>query len=413
MKKYLPITIISVLFFIFGAITWVNGTLISYLQVACELSNFQALFVTFAFYISYTLTAMPSAMVLQRTGFKKGMTIGLLTMAVGSLIFIPAASYRQYLLFLIGLFVMGTGLSLLQTATNPYVTILGPKETAAKRISIMGICNKLAGCIAPIVLAHFLLGNSNDFVANVDSLSEAERATALDALAARVIVPYIFVTVALAILGVALMFTPLPEIDSEEESAEELENIKGKTSILQFPHLILGTIALFFYVGVEVIAADTIIKYGQSLDIEMAKAKMFTSLTLSAMIVGYVLGIALMPRYLSQRTALIISACLGIVFTIMALLTNGIYSIACVAMLGFANAMIWPTIWPLSILGLGRFIKQGSALLIMAIAGGAILPLIWGKVADIASTQIAYSIMIPAYLVILYFALSGYKKKSW
>jgi len=413
LKNHLPITIISVLFFVFGAITWVNGTLITYLQVACELTNFQALLVTFAFYISYTLTALPSAFVLQKIGFKKGMSVGLFVMAMGCFLFIPAALKRQYILFLSGLFVVGTGLSLLQTATNPYVTILGPKETAAKRISIMGICNKLAGCIAPIVLSQFLLSNGTDFFKEIESLNEVDKVIALDALAARVIDPYVCVSIALAVLGTVLLFVPLPEVELENDDDCLEKGLDERKSILHYPHLILGAIALFFYVGVEVIAADTIIKYGVSLDIDMSISKNFTSLTLGTMILGYVLGILLMPKYISQQRVLVISAVIGLVFSVLTLVLDGFCSIASVAFLGLANAMIWPTIWPLSICGLGKFIKQGSALLIMSIAGGAVLPLVWGNIADVASPQVAYSVLIPSYLFILYFSLRGYNKKSW
>lgn len=408
----ISITIIGILFFIFGFVTWLNGILIPYLQIACELTTFQALYVAFAFYISYTVMALPSSWVLKKTGFKNGMMVGLLVMAVGTLLFIPAAMTRTYAIFLIGLFIMGTGLAVLQTASNPYITIIGPIESAAKRISIMGICNKLAGAIAPLILAYFILNDGDAFVESLKTMDETARTAALDGLAERVIAPYVVMTIILVVLGFMIRYSPLPEIEDEPEENID-ETVSSKKNIFQFPHLILGVIALFLYVGAEVIAGDTIIRYGISLGIPISSAKAFTSYTLAAMMVGYVLGIMFIPKIISQRTALIISALLGIVFSIAAIYTSPMVSVSLIALLGFANALVWPAIWPLALHNLGRFIKTGSALLIMAIAGGAILPLAWGKLADIYSSQLAYWVLIPCYLFILYFATKGYKLKSW
>jgi len=408
----IPIAIVGVLFFIFGFVTWLNGILIPYLKIACELNNFQALFVAFAFYISYFVMALPSSWLLKQTGFKNGMMVGLWVMSVGTLIFIPAAMSRTYGLFLTGLFVMGTGLSILQTASNPYVTILGPRESAARRISILGICNKLAGAIAPVILAYYILNDGDAFVENLKSLDETAKVIALDGLARRVIGPYSVMAVVLFLLGIGIRFSPLPDIDTESEE-EKVNNIAlRKTNIFAFPHLILGVIALFLYVGAEVIAGDTIIRYGISIGIEIARAKVFTSYTLISMVVGYILGIILIPKYISQRQALQYSGILGVIFTICAVFTSGLTSVFFIAILGFANALVWPAIWPLAIHNLGSFIKTGSALLIMAIAGGALLPLAWGKLSDYFGSQQAYWILIPSYLIIIYYSIWGYKLKN-
>jgi len=412
-KTYiLSITIIGILFFIFGFVTWLNGILIPYLQIACELTNFQALFVAFAFYISYTVMALPSSWVLKKTGFKNGMMVGLLVMAVGTLIFVPAASTRIYGIFLLGLFVMGTGLAILQTASNPYITIIGPRESAAKRISIMGICNKVAGAIAPIVLAWFILSDGDAFVETLKTLDETAKAVALDELASRVITPYVVMTIVLVLLGLMIRFSPLPEIDDEQDEVPE-EGAVVKTTIFQFPNLVLGVAALFLYVGAEVVAGDTIIRYGNSLGIPLEEAKYFTSFTMISMLVGYILGILLIPKVISQQKALQISAILGVVFSVIILFSPATISVLFVALLGLANALVWPAIWPLALEGLGKFTKTGSALLIMAIAGGALLPLVWGKFSDIASTQWAYWILIPCYLFIFGYALSWHKMRSW
>ncbi len=430
----ISITIIGIFFFIFGFVTWLNGILIPYLKIACEITNFQSLFVAFAFYISYTVMALPSSWILKKTGFKNGMMVGLMVMAMGSLTFIPAAMMRTYGIFLLGLFIMGTGLAILQTASNPYITIIGPRETAAKRISIMGICNKLAGAIAPLVLAYFIFSDGDAFIKGLEAMDEAARSAALDSLARRVIGPYAVMTIVLFLLGLLIRFAPLPEVESEEESEEELAAIAGKTNIFQFPHLILGVIALFFYVGIEVIAGDTIIRYGMALNLPIESAKYFTSLVLVAMVLGYIIGIALIPRFIKQRNLLVLSAISGLLFTVLAITIPATavirfpfmdlmtfqtvdlvlpYTVLFIALLGISNAIVWPAVWPLAINGLGRFIKTGSALLIMGIAGGALLPLLWGYLSDTVGAQNAYWIAVPCYLVILYFAVHGYKVRSW
>jgi glucose/galactose transporter len=411
-KYILSISIIGLLFFIFGFVTWLNGILIPYLKIACELTNFQALFVAFAFYISYTIMALPSSWVLKKTGFKNGMMVGLLVMAIGTLIFIPAAQTRIYVIFLVGLFIQGTGLAILQTASNPYITIIGPYESAAKRISIMGICNKVAGALAPLILAYFILNDGDEFVASLEGLGHTARLLALDQLAARVIFPYVIMTIVLVVLGLMIRFSPLPEIEHEQDEIQDASST-SKKNIFQFPNLVLGVMALFLYVGAEVIAGDTIIRYGISLDIPISTAKLFTSFTLVSMVVGYILGILLIPKIISQQKALEISAVLGVLFTIAAIYSPPMLSVTFVALLGLANALVWPAIWPLAIHGLGKFLKTGSAMLIMAIAGGAILPLIWGGLSDMFNTQLAYWILIPCYIFIFLFAFKWHKKTAW
>jgi MFS transporter, FHS family, L-fucose permease len=431
-KDYIfSITIIGLFFFIFGFVTWLNGILIPFLRTACELNDFEIYFVTFAFYVSYLVMALPSSAVLKKTGFKTGMSLGLWVMAAGALIFIPAAMTRTFGLFLLGLFVEGTGMALLQTASNPYITIIGPPESAAKRMSIMGIANKFAGAIAPIILASIILKDSKVLE---DKLAQAAdqvtRTGLLDELAGRVIMPYLVMAVVLVLLGMLLRFAHLPEVDTDAEDETSSESYSKKTSVWQFPHLILGVVALFFYVGVEVIAGDSIIRYGQSIGIAMESAKFYTSLTLFGMILGYSSGIIFIPRYISQVTALKLCTIFGVLFSLGAILTPAhlIFTIPFidimtlkpielvlpvtvlfVALLGLANSLVWPAMWPLTLNGLGRFTKTGSALMVMAIAGGALLPLLYGKLAVTFSTQSAYWLCVPAYLVIMYYAFIGHK----
>ena len=403
------IVIIGALFFIFGFVTWLNSVLIPYLRIACELSNFEAYLVTFAFYISYLVMAIPSAWVLKRTGFKKGMSAGLLVMGVGALLFVPAALTRTYGLFLLGLFVQGTGLAVLQTAANPYITILGPRASAARRISIMGICNKVAGALAPIALGAVALKDADALVQRLRTLAPAAKAAELDALAARVVTPYLLMLGVLLLLAVLIYFSSLPEIDTDHEDEAVAAANTGKSSIFHFPHLLLGALAMFFYVGVEVIAGDTIISYGTSQGIALNTAKFFASCTLFAMMLGYGIGILTIPRLLSQERALQLSAVAGVLFALGALGTHGFTSVAFIFLLGLANSLIFPAIWPLAIEGLGRFTKLGSSLLIMAIAGGAVLPPLYGLLADHFTAQHAYWLVVPCYLFILYYGTAGHK----
>src|SRR3954469_19502510 len=305
--------IIGALFFVFGFVTWVNSTLIPYLQIACELKTSEAVLVTFAFYISYAVMAFPSSWVLRKTGFKKGMMLGLIVMAAGALIFVPAAHARIFGLFLVGLFVIGIGLALLQTASNPYITILGPIESAAKRISIMGVCNKTAGAIAPLIMGAIMLKNADSFVQRLTTLDAAQKAAELDQLASRVIMPYIIIAIVLVALALFVYFSHLPEVKAEgEDDTADSTSALNRGSIFHYPYLWLGFISLFLYVGVEVMAGDIIQVYGNHIGISLDVAKHFTTYTMIGMLIGYITGIITIPKYVSQSTALRVSAILGV-----------------------------------------------------------------------------------------------------
>jgi len=413
-----PIVIIGVLFFVFGFVTWLGSVLIPYLHIACQLNTFSSYLVAFAFYISYAVMAVPAAAVLRRTGYKKGMALGLLIMAAGATVFIPAALTRSYLLFLFGLFIQGTGLAILQTAANPYVTILGPLESAARRISIMGVCNGIAGVIAPLIIGSIALKDADAIRGKVAHLPAAEKTALLDTLAHRVIGPYAIIAAVIVLLAAWVFFSGLPELDTDP-TAEMGDNsvaatktdaaTKQRTSIFQYPHLLFGVLTLFLYVGVEVIAVDTIINYGASQGIRLSTASNFSSFTLSGMLLGYLIGILLIPKYLSQTLALKISAGLGLVFVLAALSTSGLASVIFIAFLGLANSLCWPSIWPLAINGLGKFTAIGSSLLIVAIGGGALLPLLYGWLAEVSTPQHAYWVVIPSYLSIAWYAIAGHK----
>jgi FHS family L-fucose permease-like MFS transporter len=405
-----PMIIIGALFFVFGFLTWLNGTLIPYLKIACQLkSDLQSFLVTTAFFIAYTIMAIPSSYVLRKTGYKKGMALGLLIMAVGAILFVPAANAREFNLFLLGLFIIGTGLTILQIASNPYVSIIGPHESAAMRISIMGICNKVAGILAGIIFGYIALKDADLLEQKLKTMDLAGKEVILNDLAGRVVVPYMIIAGCLVLLAIAIMFSSLPDIQDEATEQGSTVKTNDKTSAFQYPHLVLGVIALFLYVGVETLAGDTIISYGKSIGIELNEARFFTQWTLGGMLIGYIIGIAAIPKYLSQTTALKICAVLGVVFTLLAVVTSGKISVMFIALLGLANSLMWPAIFPLAIHGLGKFTKIGSAYLIMAISGAAVFPLLYGKLSQVLNTREAYLIIIPSYLFILYFATKGYK----
>lgn len=419
----ISILIIGVLFFIFGFVSWVNSILIPYFKIACELSNFRSYLVTFAFYISYFVMSVPSSYLLKSVGFKKGMMIGFWVMAVGAFIFVPAALSRTYEIFLFGLFTLGTGLAILQTAANPYITVLGPKERAAQRISIMGICNKGAGILAPLIFAAVILRVGDTELFNqLSTMGEAEKNAALDELIRRVIVPYSIVGVVLLGLGLMVRFSPLPEIDTEHESSDVAIANSGKTSIFQFPHLILGAFAIFVHVGTQVIAIDTIIGYANYMHIDLMEAKVFPSYTLFVTICGYVIGISLIPKFISQVNMFRICTFLGVIFTLLIIFTNGSVnflghstdiSIWFVVLLGLANSLVWAGIWPLALDGLGRFTKLGASIMIMGLCGNAIMPLFYGYFADLYDVRIAYWVLFPCYLYLVFYAVYGHRIRKW
>ncbi|MDF2157953.1 sugar MFS transporter [Algoriphagus sp. CAU 1675] len=420
---WISIGIIGTLFFIFGFVSWVNAILIPYFKIAFELSNFDSYLVAFAFYISYLVMSVPSSYLLKSVGFKKGMMVGFFAMSLGAFIFVPAAMGKTYEVFLIGLFTLGTGLAILQTAANPYVTVLGPKERAAQRISIMGIFNKGAGILAPIIFAAVVLRVGDTELFNeLATMSEAAKNEALTELIQRVIVPYSVVGAVLLMLGIFVRFSPLPEIDTDHESAELAEANSGKNSIFQFPHLILGALAIFLHVGTQVIAIDTVIGYANSFGIGLMEAKIFPSFTLAFTILGYLVGISLIPKFISQVNILRICTILGTVFTLLIIFVSGEVtlfgitsdaSIWFVVLLGLANSLVWAGIWPLALDGLGRFTKLGASIMIMGLCGNAIMPLAYGYVADILNVRFAYWVLFPCYLYLVFYAIHGFKIRRW
>ena len=426
-QYFISLTILAGMFFIFGFVSWVNSILIPYFRIACELTHFESYFVAFAFYIAYFVMAIPSGILLKKVGFKRGSMYGFMLTALGAFLFVPAALVRQFEIFLIGLFSIGTGLAILQTAANPYVTIIGPIESAARRISIMGICNKFAGIISPLIFAALILkADDSELFSLIESgtLDAITKSAMLDELIQRVIVPYAILGGLLVLAGIGIRYSILPEINTDEQNAtDEKENgHNSKKSIFDFPYLILGALAIFFHVGTQVIAIDTIINYANSMGIDLLEAKVFPSYTLACTMIGYILGILIIPKYVSQTKALIICTVLGLLlsfgvvfadFNVTLFGHQANISIFLLCALGFPNALIYAGIWPLSIHGLGKFTKTGSSLLIMGLCGNAILPLIYGYFAEVYDLRIGYWILIPCFLYLIFFATKGHKINSW
>ena len=424
-SSLLPVSIIATLFFVFGFITWLNGALVPFLQLLCELTETQAILIASTFYFAYVVMALPMASLIERVGYKSAMSIGLVIIGVGCLGYIPAANTQAFSLFLASQFVLGSGLTLLQAASNPYVVKVGPEETAAVRIAFMGILNKFAGVCAPLLFSAWVLGGFAGINAqSMATMSEAERWATQQNMADGLLFPYLGMALVLMALAAGLRQLPLPELTLPKAATPQA----SKDSIWRYPHLLCGVIALFCYVGVEVIAGDTIGLMGSKLGV--ANPSSLTSLTMASMVCGYLVGLLAIPRWVSQARALAVSALLGLALTLAivllpaqafdiaqymygwtgaSLLPN---SIVLIALLGFANAMVWPTVWPLALADLQHFTAKGSAMLIMAIAGGAVLPLLYAVVAETVGGQHAYAVMLPCYLFILFYALVGHRLRS-
>jgi glucose/galactose transporter len=441
----IPMAILTLLFFILGFVTWLNGPLIPFFEIACDLSGSQAYFVAFAFYIAYFVMAIPSSWIIEKIGYKNGISLGLIVIAVGAFLFYPAAETRTFLMFLLALFIMGTGLAILQTAANPYVVVIGPQESAAARISVLGIANKLAGFIAPLVLTALVLSNMQDYTADkIAALDSVAKSAALDTLALQLQTPYIYMGVVILILALLVKFSPLPEIDLDEgENVEHMSIFKQILNAFQFPQLVLGVITLMLYLSAEVLAGDSIGGFGKQLGVYGEDGNFYlklTSFTMTAMVVGYILGITLIPKYVSQVQALKASGILGFILVLLIVTISpsitiqlpGIPAlplvIILVALMGLSNALCWPAIWPMALQNLGGYTKIGGAILIMAIIGGAIFPLLYGLLAESinasnaatpalttvkSGNQIAYVILLPTYLMIIFYAFEGHKYKSW
>lgn len=412
---FLPMAICCLLFFILGFFTWANGALIPFVKLAFSLtSDLQAFFVLFASYIAYFFLALPSSWIIKKTGFENGLIVSLILLGVGALVFIPAAHYGSYNLFLLGIFIQGSAMALMQTAVNPYLSIIGPIDSAAQRIAIAGVFNKGAGIIVPFILGGILLKGSAEISEKIQNLPPGpEHDELLGTLLSRVDTLYIILAVVVCLFALVIKLVKMPPVDVDKEDDTALTGTNdSKKSIFDFPHLFLGSLAIFATVAVEVMAGDIIGTYGHQLSLPEFFVKYGTAFTLSCMLLGYFIGIIAIPKYVSQQYALRICTFAGIALTVFSVCTTGLTSYIALALLGVANALLWPAIFPLGIKGLGKFTKTGSAILVMGIAGGAIWPLLYGFLKDTVGMnfQTAFLVaMVPPYLYILYFATWGHK----
>lgn len=382
-------------FFFIGFGLAINAYLIPFLQGAFQLSSAQSYLVLAASYAAFVLFGYPSGMLIRRYGYKKSMVGSFFLFAAGFALFIPSATAQSFGLFLLASLVSGMGNTLLQAAVNPYVTILGNPESAAKRICIMGVFNKTAWALAPIFLSLFL-----DL-----------QAIRLDQMP----LPFGIIVGIFVLLGLATLFLPLPEIEApstEEVAREEGVELQKRTSAFQFPHLLLGVLALFLGTGVESIALATMVDFAKQ--VGLPRPETYVSYTVFFMCIGYVAGVVLIPRYVSQRSMLRCFTLLGSLSVVLVLLSPERIAFWFVALLGLANSILWPGIWPLALHGLGKFTKEASSLLVMGVVGGALLPLLFGWGVDLCAArglgmQMAYAVCLPGYLYIFYYASRGYR----
>ncbi len=415
-QYYVSLAMIGCLFFVFGLVSWVNSILIPYFKIACDLqSGVQTYLVTFAFYIAYLVMTVPASFLLKRVGYKRGAMIGLFIMALGTFLFWPAAMTRTYAMFLAALFVIGTSLAILQSVANPFVTIIGPHESAAKRISVMGICNKFAGIIAPLLFAAVVIRpEDKEIMSAIESglLTGPAKDAALDEMIKGVIPPYMVLTAFLVLFAIFFFKSPIKDINPDVDN-RSTEGGSDRKSVLAYPYLVLGVVALFCHLGSQQISIATIIEYAQSMGLDLDSAKVFPSYTLACILGGYLLGVVTIPKFITQQKALVICTITGLVLSTLVLLLPVKASIWCVVLLGVPNSLIYAGIWPLAIRGLGKWTTLGSSLLVMALCGNAILSLLYGLMTDYMSLQASYWLLIPCFAYMIYYAVWGYKVEHW
>ena len=415
-QYYLSLAMVGCLFFVFGLVSWVNSILIPYFKIACDLqSGVQTYLVTFAFYIAYLVMTVPASFLLKKVGYKRGAQIGLWIMASGALMFWPAAMTRTYGMFLAALFIIGTSLAILQSVANPFVTIIGPHESAAKRISIMGICNKFAGIIAPLLFAAAVIRpQDKEIMAALEQgilTGEAKEQT-LDQMIQGVIAPYVILAAFLFVFGLIFYKSPIKDINPDSDN-KTVSGGEDRRSVWAYPYLVLGVVALFCHLGSQQITIATIIEYAQSMGRDLEAAKVFPSYTLACILGGYLLGVIFIPKYISQQKALVVCTITGLILSVLVLALPVKASIWCVVLLGVPNSLIYAGIWPLAIRGLGKWTTLGSSLLVMALCGNAILSLLYGLMTDYMSLQASYWLLIPCFVFMIYYAVWGYKIEHW
>lgn len=400
-----PLMIVGVVFFMIGFGVGISGFLTPALRSAFDLTTGQSYLVTAAIFSAFVIFGRPTGWVIKKIGYRRAMMIAFFIMALGMWLFVPSSKAISFPLFLVALFVGGMGNTLLQGAVNPYITIIGPLDTAAVRMSLMGIMNKMAWWMAPLFLGLFI------------DLAKVE--------VNDIIMPFYIVTGIMIILGIFVYFAPLPEVkaegEDEDDAAAESSYAAKKTSIWQFPHLLLGVFTLFLYVGIETLPMASIIDFARATFGDVPNLEGYSKFVTIGLVAGYIFGVIAIPRFVSQQKALIAFAILGVGSTLLLIYLPAQYAFYALLLASFSNSLMWPAIWPLAMKDLGKFTKVGASFLVMAIVGGAVIPLIFGTIVDavktteqalVANYQTAYWIMVPCYVFILYFAISGHKIRT-
>ena len=391
----IPMIVIAIMFFAIGFALGINSYLIPLLNNALEISSGGSYLVLAATFSAFLIFGYPASVVISKIGYKRTMALSFLMFAVGFYLFIPSAKAESLPLFLLASFISGAGNAFLQASVNPYITIMGPMESAAKRISIMGIANKLAWPIAPLFLA-LVINKSVDQVVLTD-----------------IYLPIVIIIGIFLLLGVLALLAPLPDVKAageDDESTEDCPYAADKTSIWQFPHLLLGVLALFIYVGVETISLGTLIDYAES--IGLANPEAYAWIAPVGLVVGYLCGIVFIPKYISQSQALKVVSVIAIFGSLMVVLMPEQISIFFVVFMALGCSLMWPALWPLAMTDLGKFTKTGSSLMVIAIVGGAVFPTLYGFIKDAVGAQNAYWIVIPGFLYIFYYGIKGHKIRA-
>lgn len=393
----LPLAFIGMMFFAIGFALGINSFLMPVLEGSMHMSAADSNLLLAATFVPFLLFSIPATKCIEHIGYKKTMALSFVLFAGSFGLFIQAASSQSLSWFLIASFAAGASNAVLQASVNPYITILGPLESAAKRISIMGICNKLAWPATTLFIT-LVIGKTIDQIQPSDLFR-----------------PFQIIIVIFIILGIIALMAPLPEVKAagEDSSSEEENNAcpyaKNKTSIFQFPHLLLGVLALFLYVGVETISLATATGYAKSLGLEGDNYGFIPSI---GMVVGYICGVIFIPKYLSQVTAMKICATIAIIGSVSVALLPNELSVYCIFLMALGCSLMWPALWPLAMSDLGKFTKSGASLLTMAIAGGAVMPWLRGVIQDVTDFQTSYWVCVPCFLFILYYGISGYKIRT-
>lgn len=409
---FYPLVIMGILFFVFGVMTWASAILIPYFKVGLELNNTQAGWVAVATFISYFIFSIPASSFLNKVGYKKGLIIGLFIMSAGALLFIPAALSQQYSIFLTAIFVISIGMVLLQTAANPYVTIIGPLESTARRMGFMGMANRLGGVLTQLIFSVVLLKDAEGFTERLNIVTLAEKELMLKEYLSKVVNPYILLAVFFVVIAALIYFSSIPNLKDEEVN-KTIEGSKHK-SILGYPYLVLGVIALFLD-GFISVAVNNSILYGESLGIGMEVARHFSTYALTFTLLGFLGNTILIPKYLTQQKAIILCAIIGFSLTMLSFFTKGLLSVWFLLAQAFLSAFTWGSIWGLAIRNLGKHTKLGSALLLMTLISYALAPIIFGKLIDInpLNPNIAVLMIVPTYLFLYYYGKIGYRIENW